>query len=409
MKKHHLIIAALIGSGLEYYSYINFLLLSSILSRVFFPTGDFALVKTFMLAAVSYLCYPIGALFFGTLGDRIGRKKIFLLSIWLMSMASVLIGCLPSYNQIGAWAISYLVVLRILQGLSQGAEITGGMVYIAEQTTAKTRGLSCGFMLMGVGLGASLSSLVVYLLHVFFSHQQMVGFAWRIPFLLSLLLGIVAYWFRRHSDESPEFTQQKQHYRFALLALLKQQPASLVHGILLVLFGACLVTFGLLLPSLLQAQYHYSSHLSLLALTIGLSGSAPFLPLFGWLSDRHGRKRCYLLLLTLSLFYLPVMVWLIGLNDTWIIFMSILLYHILLTGLAANYVPLLTEFFATEWRYTGVGISYTLCFSLAGALPMVVGWLLLTTASLWPIIGLLVTIGVMTLLAVLRLQTRKSV
>ena len=402
----HIPIAASIGSALEYYAFITFILLADPLSHVFFPAGDpnTNILKTLAIFTIAYITAPVGSLIFGTISDRLGRKRVFIVSLWLMAGSATLMGLLPGYATVGIWGSLILVALRFLQGLAQGAEIAGGMVFVAEHSKDKQRGFHCGLMFMGIGLGASLATLISYLLHQFLTNQQIIAWAWRIPFLLSIVLGLVGYWLRRSVQESPAFLAEAHHPKFALWTLLKSHPVSLLQGMGLVIFGASLVTFGLLLPHFLHTQFHYPSHLVFLALTIAFSGNALFLPLFGWISDQWGRKRLYACMLIITLICLPLGMWMLSSHAITGLFIFVIGYYFLLTSLAANYVPMLTELFPTQYRFTGVGTAYTYCFTLAGFIPLLATWLIHITGSVYSVLDLLSALGVITLITLLTLK-----
>lgn len=419
-KKHWPLLAATaIGSGLEYYAYVTFILMAGTLSQVFFntPQASSNILKILAIFAVAYLMAPLGGIIFGTLGDRYGRKRIFILSIWLMAIAATLIGCLPSYATAGTLGITLLIALRFIQGLAQGAEVSGGMVFVAEHSSpspptplpqrgegSNRRGLHCGFMFMGIGLGASLATFVNYLLHHWLTNPEILDWGWRLPFLLSIFLGVIAYWLRRKTHESPAFLTQIERPKFALHDLLTTAPRTLLQGMGLVFYGASLITFGGLFPYFLHTAFHYPLHWVYLLFTIALVSNAFLLPVFGWLSDHYGRKRCYGISVAVALILIPVLMSTLQLHSIAWLLVFMLIYHLLMTSIAANYVPMLNELFPTKYRFTGVGAAYTSCFSIAALVPLFATALLQWTDNPYSVLVLLSITGLVSLATLFSLK-----
>jgi len=368
---------ASVGAGLEYYDFVIYALLTSYLSKNFFPQTEpsLALLQTFGIFAAGYFARTLGGLIFGLIGDRYGRKQSFLLAILLMALATFAIGILPTYQQLGSTASFGLLILRIVQGIAFGAELPGAITFITEHAQHKHRGLHSGFMVGSLGLGAAAGSLLILFLNELLTHSQMQDFGWRIPFLLGSTLGIVGFWLRRYAPETPYFLHYRQSHpkpRVSLAFLIKTYPKQLLQGLGIMLFTACFIVFGLSLPAYLHEYYGYSLQEIYRANTMGLLWSACLLPICGLISDKIGRKRQ---LLTLSLLFALanfLLFKLLDLQHFWALLGFNLVYQTIIAGTAACYIPLLAELFPTSVRYTGIGVAYNLGGALSGLTPLLI-------------------------------------
>ncbi|PCH55749.1 MAG: MFS transporter, partial [Legionellales bacterium] len=210
-----------IGAGLEYYDFVIYGMMAPYLSSLFFVSGDASsqLIKTFAIFAVGYLFRPLGGIFFGLLADRFGRKKSFLTVMLIMASATFGIGLLPTYSSIGGMAVVLLIICRILQGISFGAEIPGAITIVSE-FNAKNKGIHCGLVISSTAIGSTLAALVLYLLSSNLDKDIMAAWGWRIPFLLGGLLAVVSYVMRSKLRETPEFTRNVIKHQ-SMLAPLK--------------------------------------------------------------------------------------------------------------------------------------------------------------------------------------------
>lgn len=362
-----------IGVGLEYYDFVVYGFLASVLSRVFFPHSNalIGIIEVFSIFALGYVARPLGGLFFGSLGDRLGRKNIFLMSMLLMAFSTLFIGLLPSYAQIGLLAPVLLLFLRILQGLAFGAELPGASTFLVEHLK-QHHGRYCGFALSSVSLGALLGSFIPFLLNLFFTTDQIIAFAWRIPFLLGGLLACVTYFIRKKIQETPAFidyskaTPEKKPIR-NLFANYKKQ---ILLGFTITIFGACLIIFGVGLPAFLEHFYNYYNTKEIyLLVSIGYMWSGITLPFLGAISDRLGQIK---MLLSVTAIFMLVCAWvfkLLALKNFWALLIFILIYQTFVSGIASSYLVILPKSFPTSVRFTGSALCYNLAFSLAGFTP----------------------------------------
>src|ERR671921_2066953 len=206
------ITASSVGTLIEWYDFYIFGSLSTIIAAKFFPSENptAALLSTLATFAAGFIVRPFGALVFGRLGDLIGRKYTFLLTLVIMGGATFLIGCVPSYATIGAWAPLLVLLLRLLQGLALGGEYGGAATYVAEHVPAHRRGFYTSFIQTTATLGLFAALLVVIATRTIMGEESFAAWGWRLPFLVSLALLAVSLWIRLQLEESPVFRRMKE-------------------------------------------------------------------------------------------------------------------------------------------------------------------------------------------------------
>ncbi len=310
------IAASAAGTMIEWYDFYIFGSLAAVLSLKFYPPGNdtFAYIAYLATFAVGFVVRPFGALFFGRIGDLVGRKYAFLATLSIMGGATALTGLLPTFKTAGWFAPISLIAIRILQGLAVGGEYGGAAVYVAEHVPDRRRGFYTSFIQVTALLGLFLSLLVILLVEQTMSKEAFSAWGWRLPFLLSLILVLVSFYVRLKMRESPIFAQIKGSGRSSTQPL-KDSFASWkkLKLMLLVLFGA---TAGqgvmaytgqfyslFYMQTILKVNQITASIIVALALLIAM----PFLTFFGALSDRIGRKRLMMAgCLLAAVTYIPV-------------------------------------------------------------------------------------------------------
>lgn len=293
------IAASALGTMFEWYDFFLYGALASVIAAHFFSAVDETTAFIFALAAfaVGFLVRPLGALVFGRIGDVVGRKNTFLVTLTLMGLATVAVGLLPGYATIGLAAPVVLVFLRILQGLAIGGEFGGAIIYVAEHAPDGKRGLHTAFIPATAMAGLLLSLLVIMATRAAMAPEAFAEWGWRIPFLLSLILLAVSLWIRMKLSESPVFQKMK-----AVAATSKTPLAESflrwenLKSVLIVLFGSVAGQAVLFYTTTFYALYFLEKTAKLDGLTttmllaIALAIGAPLVVFFGWLSDRIGRK-----------------------------------------------------------------------------------------------------------------------
>jgi len=311
------IMASSAGTLIEWYDFYIFGSLSTIIAAKFFPSENptAALLSTLATFAAGFIVRPFGALVFGRLGDIIGRKYTFLLTLVLMGLSTFLIGCIPSYASIGAWAPVLVLLLRLLQGLALGGEYGGAATYVAEHAPANRRGFFTSWIQTTATLGLFLSlGVILSIRRVVGVEEFTQGNGWRYPFLLSIVLVIVSIFIRLKMQESPLFLKLKQEGKTATNPLKesfgKRENFKMV---LLALFGATMGQGVIWYTGQFYAQsfiltkcnieFEQANTIILIALVI----ATPFFVVFGALSDKWGRKGIMMIGMLLGiLLYRPI-------------------------------------------------------------------------------------------------------
>jgi len=294
------IFASTLGTVFEWYDFFIYGTLAAVIGREFFPTGNETAQFLLSLAsfAVGFGFRPVGAMLFGVLGDRLGRKYTFLVTITLMGVATAGVGLVPSYAAIGMAAPVILVTLRVMQGLALGGEYGGAAIYVAEHAPANKRGFYTSFIQAGVIGGFLLSVAVVIVSNRFVEQASWEAWGWRIPFIFSIVLLAVSLWVRLKLKESPVFQAMKEAGTTARAPLRESfRGWQRVKRILVALFGVAAGLTVIWYTAQFQALYFLQNTLRVednsARLMIGAAAAISlfWFILFGWLSDRIGRKK----------------------------------------------------------------------------------------------------------------------
>lgn len=322
-----IITASSVGTLIEWYDFYIFGSLSTIIAAKFFPSADptAALLSTLATFAAGFIVRPFGALVFGRLGDLIGRKYTFLLTLVLMGTSTFLIGCVPSYATIGGWAPFLVLLLRLIQGLALGGEYGGAATYVAEHSPANRRGYFTSWIQTTATLGLFLSLGVILSVRRIIGVDEFTnGNGWRYPFLLSIVLVIISVIIRLKMQESPLFAKLKTEGKTSVNPLKESFGHKLnFKMVLLALFGATMGQGVIWYTGQFYAQsfiltkcnidYEQANVIILIALVI----ATPFFIVFGSLSDKWGRKNIMLVGMLLGiLLYRPIFKELYSISDT---------------------------------------------------------------------------------------------
>lgn len=403
-----LIAAALAGNFVEWYDFSVYAYFAVVLAPKFFPSGNstVALLNTFAAFGIAFLFRLVGALVFGRLGDRLGRRATMLVVVLLMSAATAVIGLLPGYAQIGVAAPVLLVAARALQGLSAGGEYASASAYLVESAPTDRRGLAGAWAYFGIGLALVVGALLGVVINAALPAAEVASWGWRIAFLLSAPFGLIGFALRRTLGEGDAFAELKQDNLVAgspLLTSLRTQLGRIVLAIGLVIVGTAQVYLVLLyLPTYLHKQSGLSLSSALLANVIGLLAFTAAVPFIGRWSDVIGRRRLMIAsaivpaVLTYPAFELIATKTLGGAVAGQVILA-------LSTALWAGVAPAtLAEIFPTRLRATSLSIGYSIAVAVFGGFsPLLITYLDSVMSALTAPVLYLVGAAVLTLIATL--------
>jgi len=389
-------IAACFGTFLEWYDFLTFATLAVVFGPLFFPSSDTntGLLASLATFGVGMVVRPIGAIIFGSMGDRIGRKPVFMITIVLMGLATLSVGFLPTYAQIGIWAPILLVSLRLLQGLSAGGEIGGGAVYLTEHAGNEYRGFKTSFLQLMGPLGILVSTFQIAFLQQWLSPDEFQSWGWRVPFWVSFALLLIAFYIRRSLEETPVFLEMTKHTKKAESQLINnfKDPATRKRMFLLFfcvsssgailffcvqVYTAIFLKISVKLPTELVDQLSTFATLVLFPLTI----------FAGWLSDMIGRKPVVLSGIILgAIFIYPAYKLLKILGDVYIqsnanvtllgIGLILAILSLSLGLVVGPQTAILAELFPAKNRNSAATLPHNLAAGwIGGMLPLMVTWL----------------------------------
>ncbi len=407
-----IIFASGLGTMIEWYDFYIFGSLAVVMSELMFPAGDpaWSLIKTWALFATGFIVRPFGAIVFGRIGDMVGRKYAFLVTLTIMGLSTFLIGLLPTYATIGVLAPILLLVLRLLQGLALGGEYGGAAVYVAEHVPDDKRGFYTSFIQITATLGLFVSLGVVLLVRNSMSEADFSAWGWRVPFLLSLLLVALSFYIRMRLEESPLFTSIKASGK-ASVAPLKESFGNWANFkiVLLVLFGATAgqgvvwYTGQFYALSFLQTTLQVDLQKASMIIAVALALGIPFFVFFGWLSDKVGRLRIMMAgNLLAALTYFPIYRAMSraasepGNPDTAMLIFLVFIQVIYVTMVYGPIAAFLIEAFPARIRYTSFSLPYHLGNGwFGGTLPLFAGLIVAKTGNIYS--GLWWSVGVATM------------
>lgn len=372
---------------MEWYDFLTFATLAVVFAPLFFPSSDpsTALLASLATFGVGMVVRPIGAAIFGSIGDRIGRRPVFMITITLMGIATVCVGFLPTYSQVGIWAPILLVSLRLLQGLSAGGEIGGSAVYLTEHAGDSNRGFKTSFLQLMGPLGILVSTLQITLLQYWLTREEFLSWGWRVPFWVSLILLLVAFKARMALEETPIYLQlskteapsknplrdnlkdpETRKRMFLLFFCISAGGAVLFFCVQV--YTSIFLKTSVKLPPQLVDQLSVYATIALLPLTI----------FSGWLSDKVGRKPVVVSGLILgAALILPAFHFLQTHGDSSILVTLVLMgLSAILALVVGPQTALLAELFPAKTRNSAATLPHNLAAGwIGGLLPLIVTWL----------------------------------
>jgi MFS family permease len=389
-----------LGGMLEFYDFIIFVFFAVVIGQLFFPPDMpdwLRQLQTFGIFAAGYLARPLGGIVMAHFGDLLGRKKVFMLSILLMSLPTLAIGLLPTYAVIGIWAPVLLLLLRMMQGAAIGGEVPGGWVFVAEHVSERHTGVACGILTAGLTGGILLGSLVATVTFKAYSPSELLIDGWRIPFVLGGLFGLLSVWLRQWLHETPVFKALQAREMLAATLPLKMvitahKPAVILTMLMTWLLSAAIIVMILMTPILVQKLYAIKPAVALQANSIATLFLSVGCIAFGALSDRFGAGRvllagCVMLGLTSMLFYTRMAVTPQYINELYAL-------SAFFVGVIGVVPSIAVRAFPPEVRFTGLSFSYNIAYAVFGGMTPVLVSLFLPKDPLAPAHYVLLLSGV---------------
>ncbi|GAA1359395.1 MFS transporter [Arthrobacter rhombi] len=411
-QKRKVFAASAIGTTIEWYDFFIYSTSAALVfSSQFFSAMDpsTALLTSMATIGVTFLARPLGSAIIGHFGDKLGRKKMLVLTLGIMGGATFLVGVLPTYAQVGVWAPVLLVVLRFLQGFSAGGEWAGAALMAVEHAPAKKRGQWGSASQIGTPIGLILATAVFLLMVSVTSDAQFMAWGWRIPFFVSILMVLVGYYIRAKIDESPAFAEMKKTHDLDRTPLyevfrLHKRPLIIAAATFLGNNMAGYIFLSFLLSYATNTLGMHSDTM----LGVQITGSVVWLisiAASGYLTDLVGARRLYLIGFSLQVIWAVPFMLLVGTSNLFFIYVAAV---ILTASLGLSYggqSALFASLFPTRVRYSGASIAYALGAILGGGpAPFVATWLIQSTGSALSVGLYLLFAGLISLVATLAIR-----
>jgi metabolite-proton symporter len=404
----HVVWASVLGTAIEWYDFLIYGTAAALVfNKLFFPSFDpfIGTIVALSTYAVGFVARPIGGAIIGHFGDRIGRKAMLVTTMMIMGAGTFLIGCLPTYNQVGIWAPILLVTLRFVQGIGIGGEWSGAVVMVIEHA-GNRRGFWGSLVQIGFPVGVA-ASAGIFGLMTQLPEESFLSWGWRVPFLISIVLVAVGFFVRYRLTETPAFKEVvarqdvvkqpivevfRRDWRSFLLAVgITVSEVGLAYLLTVFVINYSTTMLGLPRQVVLNAVV-YAALVEFVTL-----------PLAGWLSDVFGRKALYMTGALASIAIAFPFFWLFETKDTTIITITLIvtmtLTHALLFGPKAAYMP---ELFGTRVRYSGAALGANIASAISGGFsPLIATALLAWAGASWPVSVFIIALSVITVLSVL--------
>ena len=415
------VISSLMGAVIEWYDFFLYGVVAGLVfNKLYFPSFSpgVGTILAFATFAVGFVARPLGGFIFGHFGDKIGRKKMLILTLEIMGVATVLIGCIPSYDSIGIWAPILLVICRLAQGIGLGGEWGGAVLMAYESAPANKRAFYGSLPQIGLSLGLMLASGVIGLLSFLLPEEAFISWGWRIAFILSAVLVLVGAYIRTSVQETQDFSSAKKEVakiRYPMLEAFKRYPKTLtacvgarfVEGIAFNVFGVFSLTY-------LTQTCGVSRTVALMAVVVASGVMACFIPMWGAMADRIGKARIFgTAALLLGVTAYPVF-WVLhnyATTNLFFVYMAIIVpFGIIYAAAYASMASLFSESFDPTVRYSSISFVYQFSGIFASGLtPMIATMLVQANDSQpWYLCGYLLVAGVISALATAWISSLKS-
>jgi len=414
------VVASMAGTVVEWYEFFLYGTAATLVfNKVFFPASDSAygaIFAAFLTYAVGFVARPLGGVVFGHFGDKFGRKKLLQFAILLVGVVTVLMGCLPTYAQIGVWAPVLLVVLRFLQGFAVGGEWGGAVLLVAEHSPNKSRAFWASWPQAAVPVGNMLATVVLWVLTATLSDEDFLSWGWRIAFWLSAVVVLVGYYVRTKVTDAPIFVEAQQEVErvkavsYGVVEVLKRYPRGVFTAMGL-RFAENVMYYLVVIVSITYLKVHVGVDTNAILRYMLVAHAVHFavIPLVGRLADRVGRRPVYavgtVLAATWGFFAFPMMD-----SANYLLIIAAVVIGLMIHALMYAPQPaIMAEMFPTRMRYSGVSLGYQVTSIVAGSAAPAISVKLLEIFDSWvPIAIYLAISAAITLVAVYYLRETRG-
>ncbi|RIP34118.1 MFS transporter [Staphylococcus gallinarum] len=408
-----------IGNAMEWFDFALYSYLAVIISKNFFSqveNDEIKLIFTFATFAIAFLLRPVGGIVFGKIGDKYGRKVVLTSTIILMAFSTFIIGILPTYDQIGIWAPIILLIARILQGFSVGGEYAGAMVYIAESSPDNKRIRLGSGLELGTLSGYIFASVLITIMFWLIPSESMQSWGWRIPFFISVPIGLFGLYLRSHLEESPIFENDLANHQEeepGFLQIIKENRRDILLCVVFVAFFN-ITNYMLLgyMPSYLDEIVGIKDTISTPITAVVLIIMLPFAIMFGRLGDKSGNKKIISVGLILGIVFSIISFQFLNGGNLGFLFIGLLMIGIVLSVYEGTMPGTLPTLFFTNVRYRTLSWTFNIAVSIfGGTTPLVASWLVhVTNNNLAPAFYLLVVsiIGLVVVLFLFKDTSKQS-
>ena len=372
-----------LGGALEFYDFVVFVFFARVLGALFFPPDTdpwLAQLQAYGIFATGYLARPLGGIVMAHFGDLVGRKRMFTLSVFLMSVPTLLIGLLPTYAQAGLLAPLLLLLLRVVQGIAVGGEVPGAWVFVAEHAPRGRVGFACGSLTSGLTAGILIGSLLAAWINAHYTQEQVHDWVWRAPFLVGGVFGFIAVYLRRWLSETPVFAELRERKALAEGFPVRRVLASHRGAVALSMLATWTLTAAILVvvlmtPTLVQASFAVPPALAFNGNSVATAALMIGCLAFGWGADRFGVARA-LLFGVVGLAASTYALYLHLASGSTTHFVPLYAIAGAFTGVVGVVPAIMVAAFPPAVRFSGLSFAYNIAYAIFGGLtPPLVGWL----------------------------------
>lgn len=412
--------ASMAGTVVEWYEFFLFATAATLVfNLIMFPPSDdpyTPIIQAFLTYAVGFIARPLGGIVFGHFGDKYGRKKLLQVAIILVGVATFLMGCLPTFDQIGYWAVGLLIFLRFAQGFAVGGEWGGGVLLVAEHSPDRSRGFWASWPQAAVPVGNLLATIVLLVLNSTLSPEAFLSWGWRIGFWLSVIIVAIGYYIRTRITDAPIFTEAKEEEeiegaRYGVLEVIKRYPRGVITAMGL-RFAENIMYYLVVTFSITYLRVFLEMDVTAILTWLVIAHVVHMLVItpIGALADRIGRRPVYFIGAVLAAGWGFVAFPMFDTKEPVIIILAICLGLVIHAFMYAPQPAIMSEMFPTRMRYSGVSLGYQVTSIVAGSLAPIIATALLQQYLTWvPVAIYLAIAAAITLVAVISMRETKGI